>query len=384
MATLAALFAVAWGPPVYPAAMPSWYALYLAVIGAYCLIRHHETGRPSWLFWAGVMGGLSLCCKITGLWYVLAVAVYLVYRAQDPDPQRTGALTRGPAHLGRRAIFAGVPLASAAIVAAVLAAKLGAPELVNFLLPVAGMCALVVWRELRAVPGDDRKALVLLVGSAAPFVAGVALPVVLLVTPYVVTGSLVDLFTGVFVTPRGRLSGKGYYASSVPVALVFAVPVVLVLFAIRSKSRTARSVDIAAAAGLAALLLVSIAVADYMTMWWMTTALLPVGVFVGVVLLARDETSGLDTVRMPLYLLLALSAFLGLVQFPYAAPVYFCFVAPLAVLAWLAMFRHPSLRGSVIRVFPVVVLATTSRSDSSSTTACCTGTGCGSGRTPRM
>ena len=127
VATLAAMFAVAWGPPVYPAAMPSWYALYLAVIGAYCLIRHHETGRPSWLFWAGVMGGLSLCCKITGLWYVLAVAVYLVYRAQDPDPLRTGALTRGPAHLGRRAIFAGVPLASAAIVAVVLASKLGGP-----------------------------------------------------------------------------------------------------------------------------------------------------------------------------------------------------------------------------------------------------------------
>ena len=221
------------------------------------------------------------------------------------------------------------------------------------------MCALVVWRELRAVPGDDRKALVLLVGSAAPFVAGVALPVVLLVTPYVATGSLGDLFAGlVRDTPRASRR-EGLLRVFRPVALVFAVPVVLVLFAIRSKSRTARSVDIGAAAVLAALLLVSIAVADYMTIWWMTTALLPVGVFVGVVLLGRDETSGLDTVRMPLYLLLALSAFLGLVQFPYAAPVYFCFVAPLAVLAWLAMFRHPSLRGSVIRVFPVLVLATT-------------------------
>ena len=132
----------------------------------------------------------------------------------------------------------------------------------------------------------------LLVGSAAPFVAGVALPVVLLVTPYLVTGSLVDLFTGLFVTPRGRLTGKGYYASPAPVALVFAVPVVLVLFAVRSKSRTARTVDIAAAAGLTALLLVSIVFADYMPIWWMTTALLPVGIIVGVILLARGESSG--------------------------------------------------------------------------------------------
>ena len=33
------------------------------------------------------------------------------------------------------------------------------------------------------------------------------------------------------------------------------------------------------------------------------------------------------------------------------------FVAPLAVLAWLAMFRHPALHGAVNRVFPVSVLA---------------------------
>ena len=73
-----------------PAAMPSWYGLYLAVIGAYFLLRHHETGRRGWLFAAGVAGGLSICCKITGVWYVLAVALYLVYRAQERPAEITG------------------------------------------------------------------------------------------------------------------------------------------------------------------------------------------------------------------------------------------------------------------------------------------------------
>ena len=109
VATLAALFAVAWGPPVYPAAMPSWYGLYLAVIGAYFLVRHHETGRRGWLFAAGVAGGLSICCKITGVWYVLAVALYLVYRAQERPAESRARHEGSLARASRRVVFAAIP-----------------------------------------------------------------------------------------------------------------------------------------------------------------------------------------------------------------------------------------------------------------------------------
>jgi hypothetical protein len=357
VATLAVLFAVAWGPPVYPSAMPSWYALYLAVIGAYLLIRHHETGRSKWLFWAGVMGGLSLCCKITGLWYVLAVAVYLVYRVQNRVRPRAGRTSAQAIRISRRAVFVAVPLIAVVTVAGVLAAKLGAPELFNFLVPVAAVCGLTLWRELRAGPDDDRTALRLLLRDAAPFAAGAALPVLLLIAPYLATGSQGDLTTGVFVTPRGRLSGEGYYPSPQPVSLAFAAPIVVLLFVVRSRARAARSVEIAAITTLAALLLLSTTVSGYVTLWYATTTLLPVGVMLGVVLLARPSAAGLGRDGSPLYLLLALSAFVALVQFPFAAPVYFSFVAPLAVLAWLAMFRHPALHGAVNRVFPVAVLA---------------------------
>ena len=148
VATLAALFAVAWGPAVYPAAMPSWYTLYLAVIGAYFLVRHHESGGRAWLVAAGVAGGLSIACKITGVWYVLAVAVYLVYRAQ-----KQGAASKAGRHSTGRAatrlVFVGVPVVSALFVAAVLAEKLGASEAVNLLLPVVAVCVLTAWRGLR-------------------------------------------------------------------------------------------------------------------------------------------------------------------------------------------------------------------------------------------
>ena len=164
VATLAALFAVAWGPPVYPAAMPSWYTLYLAVIGAYFLVRHHESGGRGWLLAAGVAGGLSIACKITGVWYVLAVAVYLVYRAQARDAA-SEARQRSTGRSAMRIVFVGVPAVSALFVAAVLAAKLGAAEAVNLLLPVVAVCVLAAWRGLR---GDGKPRVALRAGGAVP------------------------------------------------------------------------------------------------------------------------------------------------------------------------------------------------------------------------
>ena len=356
VATLAALFAVAWGPPVYSAAIPSWYTLYLAVIGAYFLVRHHETGRRSWLFAAGVAGGLSICCKITGVWYVLAVAVYLVYSAQE-RPGGSGARNEGSAaRVARRVVFVGVPAASALFVGAVLAEKLGPAEAVNLLLPVVAICALTAWSGFRR-DGEGAGSLASLFGSAFPFLAGVTLPIFLLAAPYLASGSLGDLYTGLFVTPRGRLE-SGYYGTAAPAAFVFAVPVLVVLLALRKRTRAARNADVAASVALGAVLLIStVTLVGYLTMWYTTTSLLPVGVIVGVAVLARHADPGARARQTSVFLLLALTAFVALVQFPFGAPVYFCFVAPLAVLAWLAMFRHTPLHESSSRIFPSLLLA---------------------------
>ena len=202
VATLAALFAVAWGPPVYPAAMPSWYTLYLAVIGAYFLVRHHESGGRGWLLAAGVAGGLSIACKITGVWYVLAVVVYLVYRAQARDAA-SEARQRSTGRSAMRVVFVGVPAVSALFVAAVLAAKLGAAEAVDLLLPVVAVCVLAAWRGLR---GDGNLASVC--APAALFLAGVMPPLVLLAVPYVATGRSVTSIQGC-LSRRAGASSRG-------------------------------------------------------------------------------------------------------------------------------------------------------------------------------
>jgi len=55
-AGLITLVAVAWSYPNYPAAMPSWYNLFLATFGAAALLRYVEARRLRWLFVAGVCG----------------------------------------------------------------------------------------------------------------------------------------------------------------------------------------------------------------------------------------------------------------------------------------------------------------------------------------
>ena len=287
VATLAALFAVAWGPPVYPGR----HAVLVHALprrDRRLLPREASRDRPPGL---AVRGG----CRRRAL-HLLQDHRRLVRAGGRGVPRVPRAGTAGrvrarnegsAARVARRVVFVAVPVVSALFVGAVLAEKLGPAEAVNLLLPVVAICALTVWRGFRR-DGEGAGSLASLFGSALPFLAGVTLPILLLAAPYLATGSLGDLYTGLFVTPRGRLE-SGYYGTAAPVAFVFAVPVLVVLLALRKRTRAARNADVAASVALGALLLVStVTLVGYLTMWYTTTSLLPVGVFVGVVPCWRD------------------------------------------------------------------------------------------------
>jgi hypothetical protein len=68
--------------------------------------------------------------------------------------------------------------------------------------------------------------------------------------------------------------------------------------------------------------------------------------------LARRRTEGAR--RVEVFAVLAAAAFCSLVQYPFSAPVYFCYVAPLAVLAVLAAL---SLRPAAPRGVPALAAA---------------------------
>src|SRR5437867_9252682 len=76
------LLGVVWSVPNYFAGLPSWYNLFFATFGTLALIRHIETDQFKWLFIAGLCGGLSFLAKVSGLYYMVAVFLFLTYREQ--------------------------------------------------------------------------------------------------------------------------------------------------------------------------------------------------------------------------------------------------------------------------------------------------------------
>ncbi len=259
VATLAALFAVAWGPPVYPAAMPSWYALYLAVIGAYFLVRHHETGgragcsrRASWAGSPSLQDHRRLV-RAGGRRVSRVPRAGPRGAATERGASARRARSRGGSFRGRAASV------SALFVGAVLAEKLGAAEPSTS--PAGGGrlrpggVARAPWRARTTIGRRSRSC------SAAPFLAGVtphSRPRSL-VAPYLATGPLGDLYTGLFVTPRGRLEYGVLREPPRPSRSSSAYPTSSSCYALGRREPRARITDIAASAALAALLLLSTA-----------------------------------------------------------------------------------------------------------------------------
>jgi hypothetical protein len=76
--------------------------------------------------------------------------------------------------------------------------------------------------------------------------------------------------------------------------------------------------------------------------WHSVRAALPVLVGLGILVLSRPRAAdaGDPLLRARCVALLAVASICNLVQFPFAAPVYFCYVAPLVALVALALSRY--------------------------------------------
>ena len=87
----------------------------------------------------------------------------------------------------------------------------------------------------------------------------------------------------------------------------------------------------------------------YEVIWNSVRSLIPLATLVGTAMLLRrsrvdvDSNAAVDTPndRM-LFLLLATSAMIGLVQFPYSFAIYFCYAIPMGILALAAIIQKQS------------------------------------------
>ena len=364
----ATLLAVVWSVPNYPAAMPSWYNLFFATFGVAALLRHVEDGKTRWLVAAGLAGGVSFLVKVVGLYYVAGALLFLAFHAHAESRAAAGAapgVGRGYAMFvtGALAIFV------TALVALVSRHPHG-PEVVQFVVPGAAVAALLAWTEWRVPAGTSGARFAALARRVVPFLLGVALPIAVFLTPYLRTGSLDAFVTGVFVLPTKRF---GFAVLRAPPFWTIAAVIPIVALAVGGWAVRGRSgrwwlaLLVPALAALFAASLVSDAA--YRFVWYSARNLPPLLILAGVVMVARRASpAGVTSPRRSgVVLVLSVTALCSLVQFPYAAANYFCYVAPLVVLSAVALLHllprmTPAIPGAVVVFYAAFAVTRTNAS----------------------
>jgi hypothetical protein len=342
VASAVTLLAVAWGPPNYAAAMPSWYNLFFATFGLAALLRYIEVQSRRWLIVAGICGGISFLFKMTGLYFVAGALLFLAFREQMSRSTR-------PAHRSEIALYRVFLVLSVfsyeALLLALLRMQANVATYLYFWLPNLALGATIVWYEFY-VGGNNHRRFPFLFRELALFGAGVALPIAAFLTPYLLTGSLSQFFTDVLIQPRGMLlSGslkplvQWFFEGSVVNLLLIGVVRI-------TRSITApRLWEVVLLGVPPALLIPSIlllahqARGFYQLVWSTIWVLAPFVVVLGVGMLAhRSRLDRLESAqRQRLFLTLSVTAACVLIQFPYTAPIYFCYIAPLVLLSATAV-----------------------------------------------
>jgi hypothetical protein len=341
------LLAVVWSVPNYNAALPSWYNLFFATFGVAALFRYLDVRRARWLFLAGIAGGLSFIVKVVGLYYIAAVLLFIVFeastRSRDVPDERA---TQGRGY----ATFISVSLVLFVCGLVLLVRQqFHSSEVVQFVLPGALLSLFLMRNEWSAAPVASRARFETLARLLAPFLVGCALPIALFLIPYVLTRSLGALAYGVFVLPTSRFKFASFPAPSLTTMLALA-PFALVLLIAQRVGRRG-GIIIACALAVALLFILSISernAASYRLVWNAVRNLVPILTLLGVAVLwrARDADAHDPLLRSRTMLLLCATALCSVVQFPFSAANYFCYVAPLVALTALVLHRYlrPSLR----------------------------------------
>ncbi len=339
------LLAVAWSVPNYSASVPSWYNLFFATFGVAALFQYLKKPAPTWLFLAGLCGGFSFLAKSVALYYVAAVLLFFVYREQTVSGEDQG---ESPQPQKIYPLFLFVALASlVALLAALIRTRSGAPEIIHFVLPGAAIVLLLSFREGRLARGRSER-FTALFRMIIPFLSGVIVPAAIFLIPYIRVHALHDFFHGVFVLPSRRILGASMRPEPVESLLPAIALSLLLAAAIRFRGRVKAVFTASAAAAGAYLLYGSFTHASiYLFVWHSFHEIIPVLTIAGVWRLfpsSKNPGSSRQANHQRLMLLVSVTAFCSLVQFPFAGSIYLCYVAPLAILATaglLSTFPRP-------------------------------------------
>jgi hypothetical protein len=223
----------------------------------------------------------------------------------------------------------------------------GSNGLINFLLPACALMAVLASREFSAVPMGDKERFAALFRMLLPFVAGISVPVLTFLIPFLRSGAVPALIQGIFILPTKR-----FYIALVPspgLAKMMRPALIALLLSLTYYASKKVRILCGIFLGLYLGYLLQYSANDkvaYSAGWFSAAASIPLivlaaAVYLGVPRLARRLDS---EKQQQLMLLVSALAMTSLVQFPFSAPIYFCFAAPVGVLAagaLLALIPRP-------------------------------------------
>jgi hypothetical protein len=322
------LIAVAWSVPNYVAALPSWYNLFFSVFGLAALLRYVETAHARWTFAAGLCAAFSLLIKIVALYYVGAVGLFLLYREQADDAR---SLVRKPSRTYSILLSALLGALVLAVVATIRR-RFDAVDVGYFILPGIALPALLVAREWAEPRGPAGPRLARVGRMALPFLAGFTLPLAIYCVPYARAGALHGWFTGAFLLPWRRMDFSEINTMHVGDALAAVVSGEIIgIAAIAGQRMRWWHVAFIGATLSVVLRATSQHIAVYRVTWYSAAMLIPFTVTAATLLLWR-RGHRLEKRGEQIALLVAVVGLCNLIQFPFSAPIYFCYVAPLLIL----------------------------------------------------
>jgi len=341
LAALITLFALAWSVPNYFDGMPSWYNLFFACFGSWAIIKYEESDKPRWLVIAGLMGGLSFLVKITGLFYIAACLLFFVYREQSNCSKASRS--------GDYRVFSVLSTTSLIAFVGVLALLIfgnwTVMNVIHFFLPGSILAMHLVYNEWRISRGHSLHRIKTLAAMLSWFGGGVLVPIVLFLIPYTWHSSIHDWFNGTFILPYQRITASTF---SLPPTwtLVACIPVIIVLAAPLIFPRRFDNRIVVVFATLLGMVGVAFGYIDawYQWVWYSVRPLVPTLVGLGSYAILRNATvQSAEKPNRLLFLLLAMLSMISLVQFPYSAGIYFCYAAPMLIIAYAAYIGNQSV-----------------------------------------
>jgi hypothetical protein len=331
-AALATSISLLWTYPNYVSSLPSWWVLLFALVCLWSLIRYMETDRLRFAMLAGVSAGLAFTVKQTGVYLFPPLVMSLMVCS------KADANAGGPRRRVETAMRILIGLGGMAISILITRSSLGSGELLYLVSPIVASCGMfILWNRWR---GEGEH-----VNWRAPSVAiaCAAVPIVILLLPHIAAGRVGAFLNGVFVVPQQRLQFTSLGMR--PVTQIVAAAAALMWIFWSPPALTPRDVKFVNVVrwigGIALVLFALRSRVVYAFIWegvYGTAALVP---SIAAWLLLRNKVIE-PTIRTLLFASSSMAAWLSLSQFPFAAPIYFCYVAPLFLVAGILTVKQAS------------------------------------------